>query len=153
MSRPTEQLSAEVVDGEEDGPAGQILTEVGRIVGFEALGSELTAKQTAEAGLERIGVVPAPVDGDIVGYAPSAAQETDEHQTALDEAALSAVAAGPVHPHGSIEDLLIHGDIEGPPKGVERRDRAVEVLGPVGVVNPGANVVSTVHRLIPRSPT
>jgi len=153
LSRPTEQLSAEEVDGEEDGPAGQILTEVGRIVGFEALGSELTAKQTAEAGLERIGVVPADVDGDIVGYAPSAAQETDEHQTALDEAALSAVAAGPVHPQGSIENLLLDADGKDPAQGVQRRHGAVEVVPPVGVVNPGANVVGVVHRLIPRSPT
>jgi len=153
LSRPTDQLSAEEFDGEEDGPAGQILTQVGRIVGFEALGSELTAKQTAEAGLESLGVIPAPADGNSVGYPTGPSQETHEHQATLDEAALSPIASGPVHPQGSIEDLLLDGDVKDPAQGTQRRDGAVQILPPVSVVNPGANVVSMVHPPIPRSPT
>ena len=99
--------------------------------------------------LEGLGVVPAPADGDLVGYPTGPPQEPDEHQTALDEAALGPIATGAVHPQGSIENLLIDGDVKDPAEGVERRDGAVKVLPPVGVVNPGANVARIVQRLSP----
>ena len=80
-----------------NGPAGEVLAEVRRIVGMKPLRSEFAAEEACKAFFECGGIPPAGMDDADFGDPPRTPDDAKEHQPPRHQAALGAVCAGTVH--------------------------------------------------------
>lgn len=85
---------------------------MGWIVRRKAAGPQIPAEETPELGLELLREIIAVSRNPCVVEALRLSSDADEHQGALDESALSSIAASAVHSQCSLQNLLVKGDLK-----------------------------------------